>query len=68
VLQRAADARDPRGTLMLGATYDPIVLERLGVLGLAANAETARIWYEKAKEFGSSEAPRRIDMLASWNH
>jgi hypothetical protein len=68
VLQRAADARDPRGTLMLGATYDPIVLERLGVLGLAADAETARIWYEKAKEFGSSEAPRRIDMLASWNH
>ena len=68
VLQRAADAHDPRGTLMLGATYDPIVLERLGVLGLTANAETARIWYEKAKEFGSSEAPRRIDMLASWNH
>ena len=68
VLQRAADAHDPRGTLMLGATYDPIVLERLGVLGLTANAETARIWYEKAKEFGSSEAPRRIDMLASWSH
>ena len=68
VLQRAADARDPRGTLMLGATYDPIVLERLGVLGLTADAETARIWYEKAREFGSSEAPRRIEMLASWNH
>jgi hypothetical protein len=68
VLQRAADARDPRGTLMLGATYDPIILERVGVLGLTADAETARIWYEKAKEFGSSEAPRRIEMLASWNH
>jgi hypothetical protein len=68
VLQRAADAHDPRGTLMLGATYDPIILERVGVLGLAADAETARIWYEKAKEFGSSEAPRRLEMLASWNH
>jgi hypothetical protein len=67
-LQRAADAHDPRGTLMLGATYDPIILDRLGVLGLTANAETARVWYEKAKEFGSSEAPRRIEMLASWNH
>jgi hypothetical protein len=67
-LQRAADAHDPRGTLMLGATYDPIILERVGVLGLTADAETARIWYEKAKEFGSSEAPRRIEMLASWNH
>jgi len=68
VLQRAADVHDPRGTLMLGATYDPIVLERLGVLGLTADAETARIWYEKAREFGSSEAPQRIEMLASWNH
>jgi hypothetical protein len=68
VLQRAADAHDPRGTLMLGASYDPIILDRLGVLGLAADAETARVWYEKAKEFGSSEAPRRIEMLASWNH
>jgi hypothetical protein len=68
VLQRAADAHDPRGALMLGATYDPLILERVGVLGLTADAETARIWYEKAKEFGSSEAPRRIEMLASWNH
>jgi len=67
VLQRAADAHDPRGTLMLGATYDPIILERVGVFGLTADAETARVWYEKAKEFGSSEAPRRIEMLASWN-
>jgi hypothetical protein len=68
VLQRAADAHDAGGTLMLGATYDPNILDRLGVLGLTADAETARFWYEKAKEFGSSEAPRRIEMLASWNH
>ena len=68
VLQRAADAHDPRGALMLGATYDPIILERVGVLGLAADVEAARIWYEKAKEFGSSEAPRRIELLASWSH
>jgi hypothetical protein len=68
VLQRAADAHDARGTLMLAATYDPIILDRLGVLGLTADAEIARFWYEKAKEFGSSEAPRRIEMLASWNH
>ena len=67
VLQRAADAHDPRGMLMLGATYDPIILEKVGVLGLTADAETARIWYERAKESGSSEAPRRIEMLASWN-
>jgi hypothetical protein len=53
---------------MLGATYDPIILDRLGVLGLTADAEIARFWYEKAKEFGSSRRQRRIEMLASWNH
>jgi hypothetical protein len=25
----------------------------------------ARIWYERAKEFGSAEALRRLEMLAS---
>jgi hypothetical protein len=25
----------------------------------------ARTWYEKAKEFGSAEAPRRLEILAS---
>jgi len=68
VLQRAADAQDARAALALGATYDPIVLEKLGVRGLAADVAKARAWYEKAKQFGSSEAPRRIEMLASRDH
>jgi hypothetical protein len=64
LLRRAADARDARAALALGAIYDPIVLKKLGVLGVAADTATARIWYEKAKEFGSAEAPQRLDLLA----
>jgi rare lipoprotein A (peptidoglycan hydrolase) len=79
LLQRAAEDRDAGAALALGATYDPIVLERgatydpivlerLGVYALAADITTARTWYEKAKEFGSAEAPRRLELLATLGH
>jgi hypothetical protein len=64
VLRRAADAGNAQAALMLGATFDPIVLAELGVFGLTGNRETARLWYQKAVEFGSDEASRRIDRLA----
>src|SRR6266540_6021307 len=31
VLQRAAEAGDPRAALMLAGTFDPIVLEKIGI-------------------------------------
>jgi TPR repeat protein len=65
ILQRAAEAGDPRASLSLAATYDPIVLERLGVRGISADIAMARTWYEKAKYFGSDEASRLLDRLAS---
>jgi hypothetical protein len=63
LLQRAAEARDARAALALGATYDPNVLQQLGVRGIVADIGQARMWYERAKEFGSSEAPRRLQAL-----
>jgi hypothetical protein len=65
VYRRAAEAGDAAAALALGATYDPVVLARMGVRGMGADIEKARGWYEKAKEFGSPEAPRRLDMLAN---
>ena len=65
VLQRAAEARDARAALLLGATYDPIMLEKSRVRGFAPDVAIARIWYERAKEFGSAEASQRLEMLAS---
>jgi hypothetical protein len=65
VLQRAAEGGDPRAALMLAGTFDPIVLEKLGIQGFASDIAAARTWYERAKEFGSAEAMRRLEMLAS---
>jgi hypothetical protein len=65
VLRRAAEAGDPRATLTLAGTYDPIVLEKLGARGLASDIDLARTWYERAKELGSPEALRRLEMLAN---
>jgi hypothetical protein len=65
VLQRAAEARDARAALLLGATYDPIMLDQMRARGFAPDIAIARIWYERAKEFGSAEASQRLEMLAS---
>jgi hypothetical protein len=65
VLRRAAEARDAGAALALAATYDPLVLAELKAYGFAADVEMARLWYQKAREFGSAEAPRRLEMLAS---
>jgi hypothetical protein len=61
---RAAEVGDARSALALGASYDPEVLRKLGVLGVAANATLAREWYAKASSFGSSEAALRIETMA----
>jgi hypothetical protein len=76
VLQRAAEAGDPQAALMLAGTYDPIVLEKVGVQGFAPDivqgfapdVALARTWYKWAKEFGSTEAARRLEMLARRDH
>jgi hypothetical protein len=65
VFQRAAEAGDATAALAMGATYDPIMLTKLGVLGMRADVGKARSWYEKAKEFGSPEATRRLELLAN---
>jgi hypothetical protein len=65
VLQRAADSDDPRVALNLGETYDPVMLERLGVRGRVGDIAQARAWYERAQGLGSTEAPRRLRLLAT---
>lgn len=63
LLRRAAEARDARATLALGATYDPVMLTILRAQGVAADPSMARDWYKKASEFGSQEAQERLDRL-----
>jgi hypothetical protein len=63
LLLRAAEARDPKAALALAATFDPIILQRIGAYGVVPEVPSARHWYEKAKEFGSEEASQRLEML-----
>lgn len=65
LLQRAAEAGDPVAAMAIASTYDPVTLQDLGVRGFVADVGKARYWYEKAREFGSKEAPRRLESLAS---
>jgi hypothetical protein len=63
-LRAAAEARNAQAALALGATYDPVVLHSLGIFGVTPDKAMARGWYQKANEYGSAEAPRRLEMLA----
>ena len=61
VLRRAAEAGDAQAAVMLAGTYDPAILNKLGVHGIVPDVAMARSWYEKAKKFGSAEAPQRLE-------
>jgi hypothetical protein len=65
VLRRSADAGDARSAMMLAETYDPAILEKLAVHGVVPDLAKARGWYEKAKQFGATEANQRLELLAS---
>jgi hypothetical protein len=64
LLERAAEARDPRAALALGSTYDPNVLRRMGVVGIRPDEKQAQLWYQRAVDFGSGEAGGRLTALA----
>jgi TPR repeat protein len=41
---------------MLGTTFDPLVIQQLGAIGVVPDVAQARQWYEKAVELGSDAA------------
>lgn len=65
VFRRAAESRDARAALALGATYDPILLARMGAKGITPDLAQAREWYTRAREYGSAEAASRLQALAN---
>jgi len=65
LFQRAAEAGDAMAATALGATYDPTVIEKIRAVGISADVEKARFWYQKALNLGSSDAKRRLDLLAN---
>jgi len=64
LLRRAAEAGSAEGALMLGTTFDPVELQRLGAIGARPDLAKARQWYQRAAELGSSAASQQLAGLA----
>jgi hypothetical protein len=63
-LRRAAEGGNADAALALGSTYDPLVLQQLGAIGIAPDVVRARQWYQKAADLGSDAAAQRLAKLA----
>jgi hypothetical protein len=61
--QRAAEAGLAAAALRMGGTYDPSELGRLESLGVNADRNEARKWYEMARDLGAPEATDRLGRL-----
>jgi len=58
-------AREEFGVELAGLDFEILTPGSRGVLGMGADVTKARGWYEKAKEYGSREAPHRLELLAN---
>jgi hypothetical protein len=65
LLQRAAEAHNARAAFVLAATYDPIIIEKIATASPMADVEMARVWYQRAQDWGSAEASKQLEALAS---
>jgi TPR repeat protein len=65
VFRRLADNGESQAAFALAETYEQSTIERLGARGLVADKVMAQMWYERAKDLGSTEAQRRLAVLVS---
>jgi hypothetical protein len=63
LLRRAVEAGSAEAALALGATFDPLVIRRLGAIGATPDAAQARQWYQKAVALGSTTASQPLATL-----
>jgi hypothetical protein len=63
LLQRAAEAGSAEAALVLGSTFDPLVIRQLGVLGIQTDIARAQQWYVRAAALGSADASQRLKNL-----
>jgi hypothetical protein len=64
-LERASDEGDTRALMVLGDTYDPATLTRMGAVGIRGDAGRARDYYARALAAGVGAARQRIAALDS---
>ena len=63
--RRAAEGGNVHAALALAGTFDPNVLKKLGFPENVGEVTKARLWYERAQQLGSAEAPQRLQQLAT---
>jgi TPR repeat protein len=59
-LRRAAEAGSAEAALALGETFDPVVFQRLHVIGIEPDAARAQKWYRRATELRSAAASQHF--------
>ena len=63
LFQRAAAAGNAEAAFILGTTFDPLFIRRMGVVGMEPDIARAREWYKKAAELGSADASQQLAIL-----
>jgi hypothetical protein len=63
LLERAADAQEAEAALLLGTTYDPLVIGNQDMRSITPDPAMARQWYQKAAALGSADARRRLSQI-----
>jgi hypothetical protein len=61
----AATKGSAKGATALGSTYDPIYLERIGIVGTRPSAAEAIKWYRRAIDMGDRTAAERLGELVN---
>ena len=62
--KRAVEAGSGEAAIMLGATYDPAFIEKIGAQGIKPEIGEARAWYERAKQLGVEDADAKLEELS----
>jgi TPR repeat protein len=63
LFRRAAAAGNAEAAFVLGRTFDPVVADQMGIIGIKADIAGARRWYERAAELGSPAASQELARL-----
>jgi hypothetical protein len=63
LFRRAAAAGNAEAAFVLGRTFDPLVADRMGIIGIKPDIARARQWYERAAELGSPAASQELARL-----
>jgi hypothetical protein len=62
-LSRLVESGNASAAVDLGSTYDPNILDALGVRNFPADVAKARVWYQRAQQMGAPEAVGLLESL-----